>query len=148
MIRAVLRLSVGMLTVTLTSACSSSLPRTVPTQATAVGGSSGQPSGGAAVSAAVAQPDLKGGNAPPPNRQSEADASQADVDNALRQRGYKPALYRGKRIYCRNEVLTGSNLASKVCLTAQQIVDQERAAKDILDRTRPAGCLTAHNGCD
>lgn len=111
MIRAVLRFSAGMLTVTLTSACSSSLPRTVPTQATAVGGSS-------------------------------------DVDNAMRQRGYKPALYRGKRIYCRNEVLTGSNLASKVCLTAQQIDDQERAAKDILDRTRPAGCLTAHTGCN
>ena len=117
MIRAVLRFSAGMLTVTLTTACSSSLPRTVPTQATAVGGSSGQPSGG-------------------------------DVDNAMRQRGYKPALYRGKRIYCRNEVLTGSNLASKVCLTAKQIDDQERAAKDILDRTRPAGCLTAHNGCN
>jgi hypothetical protein len=63
------------------------------------------------------------------------------VDDAMRKRGYSPAIYRGERVYCRNEALTGSNLASKVCLTAKQIDDQERAGKDILNGNRPAGCL-------
>jgi len=66
----------------------------------------------------------------------------------MRKWGYKPALYRGERVYCRNEALTGSNLESKVCLTAQQIDDQERAAKDILNGNRPAGCVPTKEGCN
>jgi hypothetical protein len=62
-------------------------------------------------------------------------------------RGYKPALYRGERVYCRNEVLTGSNLASKICLTADQIEDRERTGKDILNGNRPAGCMPK-SGCN
>jgi hypothetical protein len=76
-------------------------------------------------------------------------ASQTDVDDAMRKRGYKPAFYRGERVYCRNELLTGSNLQSKLCLTARQIEEQERAGKDILNGTRPAGCepKTGSTGC-
>jgi hypothetical protein len=59
----------------------------------------------------------------------------------MRKQGYKPAIYRGERVYCRNEILTGSNLASKVCLTAKQIEELERGGKDILNGTRQAGCL-------
>jgi hypothetical protein len=59
----------------------------------------------------------------------------------MRKRGYSPGIYRGERVYCRSEALTGSNLESKVCLTAKQIDDQERAGKDILNGNRPAGCL-------
>jgi hypothetical protein len=59
----------------------------------------------------------------------------------MRKRGYKPMIYRGERVYCRNEAVTGSNLESKVCLTAKQIEDQERSGKDILNGSRPAGCM-------
>jgi hypothetical protein len=80
---------------------------------------------------------------------SHAERSQADVDVAMRKRGYKPASFRGGRVYCREENLTGSNLASKVCLTARQIEDQEQAGKDILTRNRPAGCAPSKmTGCN
>ena len=87
------------------------------------------------------QPDAKSRGALAPTRGAEVGRSQTDVDNAMRKRGYTPASYRGERVYCRNEALTGSNLESKVCLTAKQIEDQERAGKDILNGPRPAGCL-------
>lgn len=76
----------------------------------------------------------------PPNAPSDAAAAQAAVDGAMRRRGYKPELYQGNRVYCRNETLTGSNLPSKICLTAQQITDQEQAGKAIVNGYRPAGC--------
>jgi hypothetical protein len=116
MIRAVLLLSARVLTVALTCACSNSLPRVVPAPAS------------------------------PPNRPAYADASQTDVDSAMRKRGYVPALYHGERVYCRNEALTGSNLKSKVCMTAKQIVDQERAGKDLLNGNRNAGCQPTKEG--
>jgi hypothetical protein len=77
-----------------------------------------------------------GGNQAPPS----VERSQTDVDMAMRKRGYTPAVFRGERVYCRKEALTGSNLNSKVCLTARQIEDQERAGKDVLNGYRPAGC--------
>lgn len=73
-------------------------------------------------------------------------SSQADVDRAMRQRGYTLASYRGERVYCRTEAITGSNLESRVCLTGRQIADQERAGQDLLNQTRPAGCPPKTSG--
>jgi hypothetical protein len=151
---AIAQLSV--LAVSLASACSSSPPR--GTQQVRSGNQIGDSSSSAAtdpgagspdhqgdraaVSTAVGvQPDPKSRGALAPARRAEVGRSQTDVDNAMRKRGYTPASYRGERFYCRNEALTGSNLESKVCLTAKQIEDQERAGKDILNGNRPAGCL-------
>ena len=117
MIGTVFGLSAGVLSIALNCACSSSLPRAVPVPASP-----------------PAAP------ASPPNRLSDAAASQTDVDIAMRKRGYKPAILQGKRVYCRNEMLTGSNLATEVCQTAEQIDEQERAGRDILLRNSPAGC--------
>jgi hypothetical protein len=90
---------------------------------------------------------LTTGNLAPPSKETLI-CSQTDVDNDMRKRGYKPAIYRGERVYCRNEALTGSNLESKVCLTAIQIEDQERSGKGILNRNRQAGCLPTKSGCN
>ncbi|MGA2191114.1 MAG: hypothetical protein ABSH33_21565 [Steroidobacteraceae bacterium] len=120
-IDAVLSISIGVCTVVLASACSCSLPRTTPPQQ---------------VPAAT---QLGGGS---------GDRPQTDVDDDMRKRGYKPTIYRGERVYCRNEALTGSNLESKVCLTAKQIEDQERSGKDILNGNRQAGCLPTKSGCN
>ena len=117
MIRALLRLSAGVLAVALACACTNSPTRAVSTQA------------------------------PPPGRLSDGGASQADVDGAMRKRGYKPALYRGERVYCRNEMITGSNLQTKVCMTARQIEDQERSGKDMLTGPHPDGCGPETKGC-
>jgi hypothetical protein len=117
--RFVLRISVGALVFSLISACAGSSPRASPTQQ---------------VPSAPTQP-------------SAVDARQTDIDIAMRKRGYQPATFRGERVYCRNEAVTGSNLQSKVCRTAKEIEDQERAGKDVLNGYRPAGCLS-RSGCN
>jgi hypothetical protein len=145
MIKAVLTIFIGVCTVLLASACSSSLPRGTPPQQVRAGSQPGDD--GAAGSVAIgAQPDSKSSGAVAPAQAANVDRSQTDVDNDMRKRGYKPAIYRGERVYCRNQALTGSNLESKVCLTARQIEDQEQSGKDILNRNRPAGCLPV--GCN
>jgi hypothetical protein len=122
-----LRISGGALAFSLISACAGSPPRpSSPQQAL----SGNQPNG--AATSAASQP-------------SAADPAQIDV--AMRKRGYQPATFRGERVYCRNEAVTGSNLQSKVCRTAKQIDDQERAGKDVLNGKRPAGCLPT-TGCN
>ena len=74
--------------------------------------------------------------------------SETDVDREMRKQGYKPTSYRGERVYCRNEILTGSNLASKVCLTAKQIEDQAQAGREVLNGPRAAGCTPTKAGCN
>jgi hypothetical protein len=94
-----------------------------------------------------ASPTLDGAGASAPIQPSAVDRPQADIDIAMRKRGYQPATSRGERVYCRSEALTGSNLQSKVCRTAKEIEDQERAGKDVLNGNRPAGCLPK-TGCN
>ena len=102
--------------------------------------SNSPPSGTAGWTGTSAQPDPQGRAALTPTRGAEVASSQGEMDDAMRKRGYKPAILQGKRVYCRNEMLTGSNLATKVCQTAEQIDEQERAGRDILLRNSPAGC--------
>jgi hypothetical protein len=117
MIRFVVGLSAGLICVALTYGCSSSMTRPAPAQAS------------------------------PSPRPAAADASQTDVDSAMRKRGYTPELRKGEKVYCRKETLTGSNLQSKLCFTAEQIEEQERAGQDIFYRNRPAGCQQ-NGGCN
>jgi hypothetical protein len=125
--RLVLRISVGALAFSLVSACAGRQPRASPPQQALSGG---QPQG--VVTAAA-------------NQSSAVDPGQIDI--AMHKRGYQLATFRGERVYCRNEAVTGSNLQSKVCRTAKEIEDQERAGKDILNGKRPAGCLPT-TGCN
>ena len=133
MTKAFLAISAGVFAIFLASACSGSLPRAAPPQQ---------------VLAGSAQPDSKSSDALASSQAANADRSQIDVDTDMRKRGYKPAIYRGERVYCRNETLTGSNLESRVCLTAKQIEDLERSGKDILNGNRQAGCLPTKSGCN
>jgi hypothetical protein len=127
--KSVLRISVGALAFSLISACAGSPPRASPTQQVLSGS------------------QLEGAGTSAPTQPSAVDPPQADVDNAMRKRGYQLATLRGERVYCRNEALTGSNLQSKVCRTAKEIENQERAGKDVLNGNRPAGCLPK-SGCN
>jgi len=114
--QAVRSVSIGVLVLCVASACSSSLPRSSATQAVSSG------------------------------KQVGTTGAQTDVDRAMRQRGYTLASYHGERVYCRTTAVTGSNLESKLCLTARQIADQERAGQDLLNQTRPAGCPPKSGG--
>jgi len=138
--KAVFPIFSGVCSVLLASACSSSPPRS-PAANPQTGLSDRQADGAAGSAAGGAQPDSKSSGALAPAHAANVDRSQTDVDNDMRKRGYKPMIYRGERVYCRNEAVTGSNLESKVCLTAKQIEDQERSGKDILNGSRPAGCM-------
>ena len=128
MMRSVLRF--GALALAIISACASSPPRATPTQQV--------PSGNQIASAGTSAP----------TQLPAVDPPQSDVDVAMRKRGYQPAIFRGERVYCRKEALTGSNLKSKVCRTAKEIQDQERAGKDVLNANRPAGCVPTKTGCE
>ena len=125
------RLPSGILAVLLAGACSSSAPRGSPTRQ----------------GVSDARSDPGSGHASVPNQSPDVALSDADVDKAMRKRGYKPATYRGERVYCRKEALTGSNLQSEVCQTAEQIENEEQAARNILNGNRPAGCLP-RTGCN
>lgn len=138
--KAVLPISIAVCSVLLASACSSSPPRNPATKPQA-GLSDRQADGTAGSAAGGAQPDSKSSGALAPAQAANVDRTQANVDNDMRKRGYKPMIYRGERVYCRNEAITGSNLESKVCLTEKQIEDQERSGKDMLNGSRPAGCI-------
>ena len=65
-----------------------------------------------------------------------ANPSADTVNQDLVTRGYRPTTYRGQLMYCRTERPTGTMFASKVCLTEQQIKDQERAARDAVSGTQ------------
>jgi len=119
------RVSYCALAISLLSACAGSPAR--------VSAPPVRPAGPVGSSAANQPPDLAN--------------SQSDVDNAMRKRGYQPALYRGERVYCRSEAITGSNLETKICLTARQIEDQERSGKDMLTGPHPDGCGPQTKGC-
>jgi hypothetical protein len=123
--QAVSRVSYCVLAVSLLSACAGS-----PARVSAPPAPSANPGG---PSAAKQPPD--------------AAHSPSEVDDVMRKRGYKPALYRGERVYCRNQAITGSNLETKVCLTARQIEDQERSGKDMLTGPHPDGCGPQTKGC-
>ncbi len=130
LLQTALRLSMGALAALLIAACAIPPPGASATQRVLYG----NPPRGA---------DTSGTGQP-----AAVDPPQKDVDMAMRKRGYQPATFRGERVYCRYEAVTGSNLQSKVCRTAKQIDDQERAGKDVLNGNRPAGCMPKTEGCN
>lgn len=44
--------------------------------------------------------------------------------------GYRPSQLNGKLLYCRSESVTGTQFPSTVCVSEQQIKDQEQKTRD------------------
>jgi hypothetical protein len=60
----------------------------------------------------------------------------ADVDLKLVKAGYSVLRRHGEVFYCRNEIITGNRIETRVCLTAAQIQIEKQdviKAKDLLD---------------
>jgi hypothetical protein len=58
------------------------------------------------------------------------------VDPRLVKAGYSPLIRHGQVFYCRNEIITGQRIATRVCLTAAQLQSEQqnvREAKDLLN---------------
>src|SRR5277367_449896 len=67
------------------------------------------------------------GNAPAsaPGRASGAAAAPAGVvDSSLVRAGYSVMRRHGEVLYCRNEVITGQRIETRICLSAAQLQDE------------------------
>jgi hypothetical protein len=80
------------------------------------------------------------GNAPavePGTASAIAAAPRGAVDAGLVKAGYSVMRRHGEVLYCRNEVITGQRIGTRICLTAAQIQDEKQnvtKAKDILNQ--------------
>jgi hypothetical protein len=64
-------------------------------------------------------------------------APAGDVDASLVKAGYSVMRRRDQVYYCRNEIITGNRIGTRVCLTAAQIQDEKQdvtKAKDIMNQ--------------
>jgi hypothetical protein len=66
-----------------------------------------------------------------------ATAPTGDVDPALVKAGYSVMRRHGEVYYCRNEIITGQRIGTRICLTAGQIQDEKQnvtKAKDMMNQ--------------
>ncbi len=76
------------------------------------------------------------GNNAPATAPAPAVAPADKVDASLVKAGYSPLIRHGQVLYCRNEIITGQRIATRVCLTAAQLQGEQqnvREAKDLLN---------------
>jgi hypothetical protein len=117
---------------TLAAACSST-PATSPSR-------TDEPAVGTAAPQSAPQTLAAAGNAPAiaPRTASAAAAAPASVvDASLVKAGYSVMRRHGEVLYCRNEVITGQRIGTRICLTAAQIqVEKQNVtkAKDLLNQ--------------
>jgi hypothetical protein len=134
-----------MLLILLVSACSSAPQRPADAPPVAARSQAAPPAngnqaalaGGQPVAAAVGQAPAGTAVGSPAAGASASTASAPVLDAKLLQEGYRPATYHGQQLYCRKQSVTGTQFTTKVCLTADQIRDQEEQAKRLLDTVRP-----------
>jgi len=119
---------------TLAAACSS-------TPATSTSRTDEPAVGTAAPQQSAPQTRAAAGNAPAiaPGTASAAAAAPASVvDASLVKAGYSVMRRHGEVLYCRNEVITGQRIGTRICLTAAQIQDEKQnvtKAKDLLNQS-------------
>jgi hypothetical protein len=64
-------------------------------------------------------------------------APTGEVDASLVKAGYSVMRRHDQVFYCRNEIITGNRIGTRVCLTAAQIQDEKQdvtKAKDIMNQ--------------
>ena len=112
---------------TLAAACSST-PRTA------------EPGAGTAAQSQPASQTLAAANNAPatapataPAAAAAAAASTSDVDVSLVKAGYSVQRRHDQVFYCRNEVITGNRIGTRVCLTAAQIQNEKQDVAKVKD---------------
>jgi outer membrane biosynthesis protein TonB len=66
------------------------------------------------------------------------DSSAPAVNTALVRKGYQAVRQNDDLVYCRSETVTGTQFKRKVCLSEQQLLEQERKAKEMQESmTKP-----------
>src|SRR5579863_5244679 len=85
------------------------------------------------LAAAANAPAVAPGAAP-----ETAAAPAGVVDASLVKAGYSVMKRHGEVLYCRNEIITGQRIATRICLTAAQIQDEKQnvtKAKDLMNQS-------------
>jgi hypothetical protein len=59
-------------------------------------------------------------------------AAAAAFNTRLLKQGYKPTLLHGQRLYCRTEMVTGTQFPNTVCHTEEEIKQQEENTRDTI----------------
>jgi hypothetical protein len=111
---------------TLATACSST-PRTAAPEA----GTTARLQPAPQTLAAAGNAPTTSGNAP-----AAAGVSASEVDASLVKAGYSVMKRHDPVLYCRNEIITGQRIGTRVCLTAAQIHSEKQdvaKAKDLLN---------------
>lgn len=95
--------------------------------------------------AAVAAPQPQSSQA----AQSASTGDDADKRDPAVTRGYAREVIRGREMYCQREAQTGMRIAQKVCMSYEQLRDEQQRAKQLttdLNRAqsngRPQECRT------
>jgi hypothetical protein len=104
---------------TLAAACSST-PRTA------------EPGAGTAAQSRPASQTLAAANNAPATAPAAA-ASTSDVDVSLVKAGYSVQRRHDQVFYCRNEIITGNRIGTRVCLTAAQIQNEKQDVAKVKD---------------
>jgi hypothetical protein len=82
-----------------------------------------------------------------PARSSTSD--QAEIDQSLLERGYRPRRLKGQLLYCRSQTLTGTHFSNTVCLTEAQIKANDQNTQSELDTMSRAGrAVCPNNSCN
>ena len=106
---------------TFAAACSST-PRTA------------EPGAGTAAQSQPASQTLAAANNAPAIAPAAAAASTNDVDASLVKAGYSVLRRHDQVFYCRNEIITGNRIGTRVCLTAAQIQSERQDVANVKDK--------------
>ena len=71
---------------------------------------------------------------------SNADGTKPAVNTDLVKQGYRTSLRNGQLLYCRTAALTGTRFKSQVCQTEQQILDEQKHARDTMNSQQSNFC--------
>ncbi len=79
-------------------------------------------------------------NASAASAASGSAATSPEVNQDLLKQGYKATQRRGELVYCRQQQVTGTLFLSSVCLTEEQIKENERRAREQLESVHQGSC--------
>jgi hypothetical protein len=91
-------------------------------------------------------PPDSGHSAAPAKAGAATAATPSGVDRDLVRQGYRVGQRNGQIVYCREQVGTGTRFASNVCLTADQLKEAQRKAREDMQRIHQNGCVGSQ-GC-
>jgi hypothetical protein len=89
-----------------------------------------------AATTALAAPGAASASAPPPAAKAPSGGVSDAEDKTLRSEGFKKEVHNGETFYCHRETPIGTRFEQKVCRSGDQIMADQREAKDELQQAQ------------